>query len=64
MTMWANLGGRKFVLSVAGLVAIVLTARFDGSDEAFLPIALIVASFSGANGWVESAYAKRQRTRP
>jgi hypothetical protein len=56
----ATLGGRKFVLSMAGLVAIVALAYFQAIAEAYMPIALIVASFAGANGWVESAYAKKR----
>lgn len=56
MTRW---GGRKFLLSVAGLLAIVVTAAFGGPADAYMPIAFIVASFAGANGWVESAYAKK-----
>ena len=53
------LGGRKMTLSLAGLAAIVAVAKLGGPNEAYLPIALIVASFSGANGWVSSAYAKQ-----
>lgn len=59
--MLKTLGGRKFVLSVAGLVAIVLLAYVKAIADAYLPIALIVASFSGANGWIESAYAKKKK---
>ena len=56
----AKYGGRKFLLSVAGLVAIVALAYFKAIAEAYMPIALIVASFAGANGWVESAYAGKK----
>lgn len=52
-------GGRKFVLSMAGLVAIVALSYFRAIAEAYMPIALIVASFAGANGWVESSYSKK-----
>lgn len=58
-SLFTFLGGRKMTLSLAGLAAIVLTAKFSGPNEAYMPIALIVASFAGANGWVESAYAKK-----
>lgn len=57
--MMQRIGGRKFVLSVAGLTAIVLLSVFKATPEAYMPVALIVASFAGANGWVESAYAKK-----
>ncbi len=57
--MLSSLGGRKFVLSVGGLLAIVVTAWVKGPADAYMPIAFIVASFAGANGWVESAYAKK-----
>lgn len=46
-------------LSLAGLLAIVALAYFKATPEAYMPVALIVASFAGANGWVESAYAKK-----
>lgn len=55
----AKYGGRKFLLSIAGLASIVLLAVFKATPEAYMPVALIVASFAGANGWVESAYAKK-----
>lgn len=55
----AKYGGRKFLLSLAGLAAIVALAYFKAIAEAYMPIALIVASFAGANGWVEAAYAKK-----
>lgn len=57
--LFTFLGGRKMTLSLAGLASVVLTAKFGGPEGAYMPIALIVASFAGANGWVESAYAKR-----
>lgn len=57
--MLATLGGRKFTLSLVGLLCIVALAYFKAIAEAYMPIALIVASFAGANGWVESAYAKK-----
>lgn len=58
--LFVYLGGRKMTLSLAGLTAIVLTAKFNGPNDAYMPIALIVASFAGANGWVESAYAGKK----
>lgn len=57
------LGGRKMTLSLAGLVAIVLLAYFKATSDAYMPVALIVASFAGANGWVESSYAKKPNGR-
>lgn len=57
--MLTTLGGRKFVLSVIAILCIVLLAENKAVPEAYMPIALIVASFAGANGWVESAYAKK-----
>mgnify|MGYP001306620047 CR=1 FL=1 len=57
--LFTFLGGRKMTLSLAGLASVVLTAKFGGPEGAYMPIALIVASFAGANGWVESAYAKK-----
>ena len=57
--MLATLGGRKFTLSLVGLLCIVALAHFKAVPEAYMPIALIVASFAGANGWVKSAYAKK-----
>lgn len=61
MGTYRSLGGRKMALSLAGLVAIVALAYFDARPEAYMPVALIVASFAGANGWVESAYAGKKR---
>ena len=58
MPVFQWFGGRKMSLSLAGLAAIVLGAKFNAPAEAYMPIALIVASFAGANGWVENAYAK------
>lgn len=57
--MLSSLGGRKFILSLVGMLCITLLA-IEGADAAsFGSIALIVGAFSGANGWVESAYAKK-----
>lgn len=54
-----RVGGRKFALSLIGMLCITLLA-IEGADAAsFGSIALIVGAFSGANGWVESAYAKK-----
>lgn len=59
MGLFTWLGGRKMTLSLAGLGTMVLLAYFKATPEAYMPVALIVASFAGANGWVESAYAKK-----
>ena len=48
---WA--GGRKFFLSILGLIAIVLLAFIKGD-----PVALIVGAYSGANGYIEGKYAR------
>ena len=57
--MLSALGGRKFLLSVLGMGCITVLALHRVDASAFGSIALIVGAFSGANGWVESSYAKK-----
>lgn len=59
--MITKLGGRKFVLSVIGIVAVVVLG-FAGRDAAaFGAIALIVGAYNGANGYIEGRYSPSAR---
>lgn len=51
-------GGRKFVLSVFGILAITVLALMKADATAFGSIALIVGAYSGANSFIEGRYAK------
>ena len=53
---WA--GGRKFFLSILGLIAIVLLAFIKGDPTSYGAVALIVGAYSGANGYIEGKYAR------
>ncbi len=59
--MIAKLGGRKFVLSMIGVVAVSLLSMLGADATAFGSIALIVTAYSGANGFIEGRYAKAQQ---
>jgi hypothetical protein len=59
--MMATLGGRKFVLSVLGVIAIVFLAMFGKDVGAFGSIALIVTAYSGANSYIEGRHARRDK---
>lgn len=51
------LGGRKFLLSLIGILCVTLLA-LEGADSAsFGSIAVIVASFAGGNAYVEGRFA-------
>ena len=53
-----KVGGRKFVLSVFGIVAVSVLALMKADATAFGSIALIVGAYSGANSFIEGRYAK------
>lgn len=59
--MMTKVGGRKFVLSLLGLVAVCILAFANADPSAFGSIALIVGAYSGANSYVEGRYAPRRR---
>lgn len=54
-----KLGGRKFLLSVLGIVVIGTLAIWKADATAFGSIALIVTAFNGANGYIEGRHAGR-----
>lgn len=54
-------GGRKFVLSLVGVGAIVFLAMFGKDIAAFGSIALIVTAYSGANSYIEGRHAGRDK---
>ena len=51
------LGGRKFVLSLIGILCVTLLALNGADSAAFGSIAVIVASFAGGNAYVEGKHA-------
>lgn len=53
-----TLGGRKFVLSVLGLVAVFVLAWFGKDSVAYGSIAVIVGGFVGGNSYVSGKYAE------
>lgn len=54
-----KLGGRKFLLSVLGILVIGALAIWKADATAFGSIALIVTAFNGANGYIEGRHAPR-----
>lgn len=62
--MIAQLGGRKFLLSLVGVIAVSVLS-FTGADAtAFGSIALIVTAYAGANGYIEGRYAAPSQPEP
>jgi hypothetical protein len=55
-----KLGGRKFVLSVIGVLVIGVLAIGKADAAAFGSIALIVSAYNGANGYIEGRHAPRE----
>lgn len=53
-----TLGGRKFVLSVLGLVAVFVLAWAGKDSVAYGSIAVIVGGFVGGNSYVSGKYAE------
>jgi len=53
-----KLGGRKFLLSVLGILVIGGLAIWKADATAFGSIALIVSAFNGANGYIEGRHAR------
>lgn len=51
------LGGRKFILSLIGMLCITLLALKGGDATAFGSIALIVGAFVGGNSFIEGKHA-------
>ena len=56
LTKW---GGRKFVLSLLGVVAITALSLAGADATAYGSIALIVTAYAGANGYIEGCYASK-----
>jgi len=50
-------GGRKFNLSVLGIVAVFVLAWFGKDSVAYGSIAVIVGGFVASNGYVSGKYA-------
>jgi nitrate/nitrite transporter NarK len=62
--MLTRFGGRKFVLSVLGLVT-VMCLSLGGADAAsYGAVAVIVGAFSGANGYIEGRHARQTGDSP
>lgn len=57
MSWHAALGGRKFIISVVGVVATVAIALVGGSSEAFVALGTIVLSYCGGNAAIEWRHA-------
>lgn len=55
--MIAQLGGRKFVLSLVGVITIGILSLTGADATAYGSIALIVTAYAGANGYIEGRYA-------
>jgi hypothetical protein len=53
-------GGRKFILSLLGLVTVCVLAFAHADPTAFGSIALIVGAYSGANSYIEGRHATRR----
>lgn len=51
------MGGRKFVLSLLGVVAITALSLLGSDATAYGSIALIVTAYAGANGYIEGKHA-------
>lgn len=56
--MIAKFGGRKFLLSMVGILTIGALALLKADATSFGAIAVIVGAYNGANGFVEGKYAK------
>jgi hypothetical protein len=56
--MIASMGGRKFLLSLVGIIAVMVLALAKADATAFGSIALIVGAYNGANGFIEGRHAK------
>jgi len=55
-------GGRKFILSVLGIIAITALSLNGADPTSYGAIALIVGSYAGANGFIEGKHAKNKQT--
>jgi len=55
-----RVGGRKFVLSVVGIISISALALCHADATAFGSIAVIIGAFNGANGYIEGRHAGRE----
>lgn len=55
--MIAQLGGRKFLLSLVGVIAVSVLSLTGADATAFGSIALIVTAYAGANGYIEGRHA-------
>lgn len=56
-----KLGGRKFALSVLGLVAVFVLAWFGKDAMAYGSIAVIVGGFVGGNSYISGKHAEALR---
>jgi uncharacterized membrane-anchored protein len=55
--MISDIGGRKFVLALFGVISIATLALCKADATAFGAIALIVTTYFGANSYIEGKYA-------
>lgn len=62
--MIAKMGGRKFLLSLLGVIAISVLSMIGADATAFGAIAIIVSAYAGANGFIEGRYANQTTTKP
>lgn len=59
--MMEKMGGRKFLLSVLGVIAITALSMIHADATAYGSIALIVTAYAGANGYIEGKYASTSK---
>ena len=59
-----RLGGRKFLLSVYGISAVVALGLGKSDPMAFGSVALIVGAFVGGNSFIEGAHARKPTPEP
>jgi hypothetical protein len=53
-----KVGGRKFALSVMGIISVTILALAGADATAFGALAFIVGAYSGANSYVEGKHAR------
>lgn len=58
--MLNKLGGRKFVLSLAGLITVIALATVGADAASYGAVAIIVGSYAGANGYIEGKHASKE----
>lgn len=58
---WQSVGGRKFALSVFGVLCITVLAFVRPDSIAFGSIALIVGAYNGANAFIDAGHAQKSQ---